>query len=63
MGDPDDVLTRLRAMLDNGLKPPPSRYDSLRSDEVVNKEVRLSILGTSGKLTKRLKSSKRKIDS
>ena len=62
MGDPDDVLSRLRAMLDNGPKP-PSRYDLPRSEEVINKEASFLIHRISGKLTKRLKSSKRKIDS
>ena len=62
MGDPDDVLNRLRAMLDHGSKP-PSRYDPPKSEEVINKEARFLLLRISGKLTERSKISRKRIDS
>jgi hypothetical protein len=62
MGDTDDVLNRLRAMLDHGPKP-PSRYDPPRVEETVNKEVSFRTPWISGKLTERSRISKKRIDS
>jgi hypothetical protein len=62
MGDTDDVLNRLRAMLDHEPRP-PSRYDPPEVEETVNKEVSFRLLSTSGKLIDRSRISKKRIDS
>jgi hypothetical protein len=61
MGDTDDVLNKLRAMLDHGPKP-PSRYDPPRVEETVNKEVSFPVNQTCVKLTERSRISKKRID-
>jgi hypothetical protein len=62
MGDTDDVLNRLRAMLDHGPKP-PSLYDPPRVEDTINREASFPFLDAIDKLTKRSRISKKRIDS